>query len=79
MLNKFDYCDFIGKSEGGVLTHMRSKRAKIADQLNWKHCIFCNFNFKMESEMKTHMSSFTITHSQVKVKNNKSHLISELF
>ena len=34
---KCDYCDFIGKTEGGLKTHMRFKHTKILHQLNWKH------------------------------------------
>ena len=66
---KCDYCDFIGKSEGGLKTHMRSKHTKILNQLDWKHCTFCNFNSKTESEIKTHMTHYRVTHSQTKNKN----------
>jgi hypothetical protein len=33
---KCRFCDFFGKSEGGLKTHMRFKHTKKMDQLNWK-------------------------------------------
>ena len=54
----YDYCDFIGKTEGGLKTHMRHKHTRILNQLSWKHCTFCNYNCKTESEMKTHMPEY---------------------
>ena len=59
-----DYCDFIGKTEGGLKTHMRFKHTKILHQLSWKHCSFCNFNCKTETDMNNHMENFKSTHSQ---------------
>ena len=61
-----DYCDFIGKTEGGLKTHMRFKHTKILNQLGWKHCKFCNYNCKTESEMKTHTNFYRITHNETK-------------
>ena len=34
------------------------------NQQNWKHCNFCNFNWKSEKDMETHMSEYRITHSR---------------
>ena len=75
---KCDYCDFIGKTEGGLKTHMRFKHTRIMNQQNWKHCTFCNFNCKTESEMKTHVSEYGATHSQKNNKNNGLQLNNEI-
>ena len=75
---KCDYCDFIGKTEGGLKTHMRYKHTRIMNQLSWKHCTFCNYNCKTESEMEMHVSQYGATHSQTNIKNNSSILSSEI-
>ena len=48
------------------------------NQQNWKHCTFCNFNCKTESEMKTHVSEYGATHSQKNKKNNGLQLNNEI-
>ena len=75
---KCDYCDFIGKTEGGLKTHMRFKHTRIMNQQNWKHCTFCNYNCKTESEMKVHMLEYEATHSQTNTKNNRGQLNAEI-
>ena len=75
---KCDYCDLIGKTEGGLKTHMRFKHTRIMNQQNWKHCTFCNYNCKTESEMKVHMLEYEATHSQTNTKNKRGQLNAEI-
>ena len=51
---KCDYCDFIGKTDGGLKTHMRFKHKKILHQLNWKPCKFFNLNCKTYTDLNAH-------------------------
>ena len=75
---KCEYCDFIGKTEGGLKTHMRYKHTRIMNQQSWKHCTYCNFNCKTDSEMKVHESEYGATHSQKNNMNNSEQFSSEI-
>ena len=73
-----DYCDFIGKTEGGLKTHMRFKHTKILHQLNWKHCTFCNFNCKTDTELNTHLATFKSTHNEANCRSTQNQFNSEI-
>ena len=75
---KCQFCEFIGKNEGGIKTHMRFTHTKKMYQLNWNYCEFCNFNSKTESEMPTHISEFKITHRKQDYNQHIHQLNSEL-
>ena len=55
-----EFCDFVGKTEGGLKTHMRKKHTR--NVRNWSTCSFCNFSSKYESEMIAHLNKFKYTH-----------------
>ena len=59
-----EFCDFVGKNEGGLKTHITRKHTKKMNQQNVIHCNFCNFNCNSEKDMETHMSEFRNTHSR---------------
>ena len=54
---QFDFCDFNGKTEGGLKTQVR----------NWTTCSFCNFSSKYESEIVLHVNKFKCTHRIEKI------------
>ena len=60
-----EFCEFVGKTEGGLKTHMRMKHTRNAR--NWTTCSFCNFSSKYESEIIAHVNKYKCTHRMEKI------------
>ena len=67
---KCEYCDFAGKTEGELNTHIRRRHNNQINQHDWKLCDFCNFNCKYERELETHIHNFNFTHSRQNYNQN---------
>ena len=59
---KCEYCDFVGKSIGGLKTHTRRMHNTAT---NCYLCEFCTFTAKTKNEVKEHTTKWNITHSKM--------------
>ena len=73
---KCEYCDFVGKTEGGLKTHTRFKHTKYT--YNSKNCTFCNFYSKTEAELEKHIETFRNTHSNLNYNTHRQKVDAEI-
>ena len=65
----------MGKTEGGLKTHVRTKHTK-----RTKYCIWCSFGSTEESVMENHIKQFKYTHTndRNKLSDNKEKVLNEI-
>ena len=77
-LFKCEYCDFVGKTEGGLKTHTRCKHTKKMVQFNYQYCTLCNFNSKTEMDLIGHMETCRTTHSNLNYNTHRQQVDADI-